>query len=667
MRILMASRAAAHAVITAIVLGLTAVAHAGQQPTRGADVSLLSLEDLMRVRIEPVFGASKREQPVTEAPASVTIVTADDIARYGFRTLADLLRSVRSFSVASDRNYSYIGIRGFALSSDYNSRILLLVDGHRMNDNIYDQASIGADFVLDPFVFDRVEIIRGPAASLYGTSAFFGVVNVITKSGSALAGGRVAVDAGTLGSASARASFGRRLASGLDFALSAAAVRTDGASPLFFPEYASEPNGGVVHDLDGERARQFNGRLGFGPLTVSAAFGTREKHVPTAAYGTVFGDPRLRTTDTRAFLDARYSATARSTRLDVRGTLDRYRYDGSYPTAVSESETVALDDYAEGMWVGIEARASRNLGTKHHVTGGVEFRQDLRQVQGGTDAARQPFAISGSAGTTAAFVQDEVPITSFLLVTAGMRFDAYDRFSRVTPRLAVIARPSPHEAFKYLYGTAFRAPNAYELNYYPVAPTVGPPRPETTATHEVVWERYVGRWLRTSASFFVTHADSLISLSADDDVGFTFVNLGDTDGRGLELEAEWRHRDRWQGRASYMLQRTTDGGTAVMLGSPTHTVQALMSASWFGGLVTSADMQYMSARRTLRHTTLDPVVLVNATVRFPVSRDVTLISTVRNLTGQAYSDPAPSDHRQSSIPQNGRTFRVGVEWGFRVK
>ena len=103
----------------------------------------------MRVRIEPVFGASKREQPVTEAPASVTVVTADDIARYGFRTLEELLRSVRGFSVSNDCNYSYVGIRGFALA-DYNSRILLLVDGHRMNDNIYNQASMGADFVLDP-------------------------------------------------------------------------------------------------------------------------------------------------------------------------------------------------------------------------------------------------------------------------------------------------------------------------------------------------------------------------------------------------------------------------------------------------------------------------------------------------------------------------------------
>ena len=92
---------------------------------------------------------------MTEAPASVTIVTADDIARFGYRTLADILRSARGLFVSYDRNYSYLGARGLQRPGDYNSRILLLVDGHRMNDNVYDQAAIGPDFGLDPAMFER--------------------------------------------------------------------------------------------------------------------------------------------------------------------------------------------------------------------------------------------------------------------------------------------------------------------------------------------------------------------------------------------------------------------------------------------------------------------------------------------------------------------------------
>ena len=128
-----------------------------------------------------MYGASAYLQKVTEAPSSVTIVTAEQIRRYGFRTLADVLRSVRGFYVTYDRNYSYVGVRGFSRPGDYNARVLLLIDGHRLNDNVFGSALIGSEFPLDIALIERLEIIRGPSSSLYGTSAFFAVINVITR------------------------------------------------------------------------------------------------------------------------------------------------------------------------------------------------------------------------------------------------------------------------------------------------------------------------------------------------------------------------------------------------------------------------------------------------------------------------------------------------------
>src|SRR5690606_31565572 len=157
----------------------------------------LSLEELMTLDAGHVFGASERLQPVTEAPASVSFITADEIARFGYRTLADILRGVRGMYISDDRNFSFVGVRGFGNPGDYNSRILLLVNGHRVNDNVFGQAEVGAEFGMDPSTFERVEIIRGPASALYGDSAFFAVVNVITKSGASLEVGRVSVEAGS--------------------------------------------------------------------------------------------------------------------------------------------------------------------------------------------------------------------------------------------------------------------------------------------------------------------------------------------------------------------------------------------------------------------------------------------------------------------------------------
>src|SRR5690606_10465841 len=89
-----------------------------------APLTELSLEELMQLDAGQVFGASERLQPVTEAPASVSFITADEIARFGYRTLADILRSVRGMYVSDDRNFSFLGIRGFGKPGDYNSRIL---------------------------------------------------------------------------------------------------------------------------------------------------------------------------------------------------------------------------------------------------------------------------------------------------------------------------------------------------------------------------------------------------------------------------------------------------------------------------------------------------------------------------------------------------------------
>ena len=152
-----------------------------QDPPTSTSLIGMSLEDLMKVDIDSVYGASGYKQKVTEAPASVTIITSDDIRKYGYRTLAEILSNAPGFYISYDRNYSFLGIRGFGRPGDYNSRILLLVDGHRLNDSVYDQAFIGTEFPLDVDLIDRVEVIRGPNSSLYVASAFLGVINVITK------------------------------------------------------------------------------------------------------------------------------------------------------------------------------------------------------------------------------------------------------------------------------------------------------------------------------------------------------------------------------------------------------------------------------------------------------------------------------------------------------
>jgi iron complex outermembrane receptor protein len=304
----------------------------------GLSLGDLSPEKLLKTQIAPVFGASQRLQPVTEAPAAVTIVTADEIARYGYRTLADILGGARGLFVTNDRNYAYVGTRGFAQPGDYNTRILLLINGHRMNDNIYDLAAVGADFGLDPATFERVEIIRGPASSLWGANALLAIVNVIPRSGASIGRPSIMLETGSLGERSARFAAGTHK-NGLDVAVFGGITGVDGVRRLYFPEFDTpDNNGGIAERADGEDIRQLFSRLAFRNLRITAAFGRREKHVPTASYGTLFNDTRLETIDTRSFVDAEYERKYGATRLNVRAYADRYDYEGTYPYAADTGD-----------------------------------------------------------------------------------------------------------------------------------------------------------------------------------------------------------------------------------------------------------------------------------------------------------------------------------------
>src|ERR1700728_3482189 len=195
------------------------------------DLTHLPLETLMQLQVPTVVSASKFEQKATEAPSSVTVLTSDDIKHYGYRTLAEILESVPGFYTTYDRNYSYLGASGVN-TGNANDRILLLVNGHRINNDLNDSAAIDTSFILDVDLIDRVEIIRGPSSVLYGNNAFFGVINVITRQGKQVDGSEVSGMYGSYNAYSGRVSIGDLFTNGLQFLLSGTIYNDDGPENL---------------------------------------------------------------------------------------------------------------------------------------------------------------------------------------------------------------------------------------------------------------------------------------------------------------------------------------------------------------------------------------------------------------------------------------------------
>src|SRR5580698_11323421 len=218
-----------------------------QQPA-AQDLSKLNLEDLMNIT---VYSASKHMQRASDAPSSVTVITSDEIQRYGYRSLADILESVRGFYITYDRDYSYVGVRGFGRLGDSNNRILVLIDGHRINDNVFGEPYLGTEFLIDVDLLERVEIIRGPSSSLYGADAFFAVINVVTRKGPQLKGLEVSFAPASFGSYNGRASYGGQY-KGIDMMFSGTFYNSRGPT-LFFPQFDSPAtNYGMTQNTDYE-------------------------------------------------------------------------------------------------------------------------------------------------------------------------------------------------------------------------------------------------------------------------------------------------------------------------------------------------------------------------------------------------------------------------------
>jgi outer membrane receptor protein involved in Fe transport len=638
----------------------------------------MDLEQLQEVTI---VTASKYNQKLSETASLVTVIDKQEIKQFGFRTLGDALRTVPGFFVNNNRSYENVGVRGFDQSADFNGRMLVMIDGIRINDAIYDQGFAGSELPLDIDLVERIEVVQGPGSSMYGNNAFFAVVNLITRNGQGFQGGEVAGSWSSFDTYKGRFSYGRKHENGLEYLISGTGLTSEGPR-LKFPEQASanNPDGRTqTNNADGE---QVFAKASWGDFSFEGGYGNRNKGVPDGLFGTNFDDPSGTSTiqDREAFVNLQYEKEVMP-KLDLiaRAFYGDYDFTGLYQYGSSTNHSLA-----HAWWSGFETRLVSTHFDRHSVIGGLEVQENWLQNQVNFDI--NPYRLysqdSRDSHRIGVYLQDDIVVTEQLKLSLGTRIDDYSLVSKTlfSPRLGLIYQPFSETTLRLQYGQAFRAANVAQ-QFKAFAPTKSDEngdgidetlvfpgllanpslQPEQIETFELGVEQMIATSWRFNATGYYMNLDKLIDLrSTIDDNYIQQTNTGKQSGYGGEFELQRKWDNGILLRTSYSLQYAKNADGDSIYSIPHHLYQLNLMGPLFtpkvqGGL----NMQTLSSRDSLAGK-VPGYTRLNLNLLYQPIKSVDLSASVYDLLNSNRTETSPDNN----IPQEGRTFRLKMEFRF---
>lgn len=627
----------------------------GQVDTTGVNqLFRMDLPDLMN---QKVVTASKYTQSSAEAASSIGVITAAEIKQFGYRTLGEALSSQRGMYQSNDKNYLYIGSRGFSRPTDYNNRIVIMIDGHIMNEVVYGSGFMGNELGINLDNVEKIEIIRGPGASVYGSGAMLNIINLIMKKGAEINGMTISAGTGSFGKSDLSAIYGKKIKN-TDINVSAIGGRSNGENYYFSEFDAPNTNYGKSTGMDWEKYIGFQAGITNNNFKLSGSFTGRSKGIPTGAFNTDLRG-NVKSIDDRSYIEASYRKEIRNnSSILLRSYYDDYSYKGFYP-----ADGLNYFDGSAGRWAGAEMQYYLEAGNRNTITAGVEykhvFRADYREWADDTTYFNQNFPFS----TFSVYAQDQIKIIKNLMLTAGLRFDSYSVFGHaLSPRLALIYKYNEFSSLKLLYSQAFRIPNIYESFYesHNSQKTNPDIRPEKIRATELVWSHKLPGSFYGSLSLYRFSTIDLIDQGLDEsDSLSTFRNIGRATGTGAEYEIKYIHpSNNNQAFLNFSLQRTIDDNTTrVLSNSPEFMIKSGIVFSVLKYFYVVPEFFYETGRQTLQGNTTNNVLLFNLGInshRFLKYFEVSL--KARNVFNTSYRVPGGIEHLQDALVQDSRNI-----------
>lgn len=583
--------------------------------------------------------------PLDQIASSVTVITADDIARTQRRTLPDVLNSVPGVNVVQTGGPG--GQTAIFMRGTSAQHVKVLLDGIDISDPSTPNGAVDLAHIVTSDI-DRVEVLRGPQSSLYGANAIGGVISITTKRGKGPAKATATLEGGSMGTFNQSAAVSGAK-DRIDYAFNVMHLRStninvtpsyvlptgQAANPNSYDNmsYASRLGAQLNDDLRVNlTGRYVDAKLLYSnddfSVFPSAPFAQRSDYRSKSFYGRA--EAVWATLNDRVVHTFGVNVTdARRSNQDPNGT----------PPQTYNGTRTSVD------W-----RGNIKLAPNHTLVMGAE-RSDERadgKTMGTFPAV--PLNFSGKNGNTAGYVELQSRIAERFSVAANARVDDDDQFGshstwRIAPAFLV---PVTKTKLKATYGTAFKAPTLYELYGVGDFGYVGNPnlKPETSKGYDVGFEQPLfGGRLRFGATYFHNDITDLIN-NVFTPVN-TYVNVGKAKTTGVETFVELKVNEQWRFHADYTRTDATDETThSQLLRRPKHKADFSVYYQPTEAFGVSATVVYVGPwddfdRQGLLTApqTTPGYTVVNLAANYVINPQVTLFGRVDNLFDKRYEVP----------------------------
>lgn len=595
------------------------------------------------IELEPIVVTPLgREILLRDCPINTFVLDKEDIHQPDVQDVGDILNQAPGVYV---NEYGGMGsASGIRLRGFYATHVLVLIDGNPVNTPSLGSANLSL-YPIDSI--EKIEIVKGPASSLYGTNALGGVINLITQEPPKKAYFDFTSSYGSFDTQIQRVIFGSSFEK-MGYLITTSYNKTHG------------------HRQNSScQGKHFSGKLKLDLTDISyLSFYNSYSEQEYASPGSTLWPTPLAKLDDRIY----HSSLSYGIKFDEDNKfLSKFYYDRSWEEYRDPADPWAgnVDNIIKNYKIGLKLQQNFRLNDKNLITLGAEFQSNKAEVK---DKITDTSKIGGikTLNSKAFFIEDEIYLIKELAFNLGLRYDYYSLFgSQISPRVGIIYKLGEDTRLRASIGKAFRAPSINDL-YWDDPWMKGNPnlKPEKSIGYEIGLEHKFNKKFSTNVILFRNDVDNLI-LWADPDGDWVYNPYNISKARSIGLESEFiiQVTDNLLSKISYNYidakERGTEYAGKYLIRQPSHQFMSGFNYRHKSGIEIDFNTQYIDRRYEDRANTkeLKSYILLNARLSKDISDFGEIFLSIDNITDKRYEI-------YQNYPMPGRAITIGCRLKF---